>query len=66
MSVAAYEAKFHALSHYATQLVRNEEERIHNHTKGLNTDLHLLSVRMNSDKKIFNEVMDYVKKIEGV
>ena len=29
MFVAAYEAKFHALSRYATQLVTTEEERIH-------------------------------------
>ena len=27
MTVAAYEAKFHALSRYATQLVTTEEER---------------------------------------
>lgn len=29
MIVAAYEATFHALSCYATQLVNTEEERIH-------------------------------------
>ncbi|KAH0743076.1 hypothetical protein KY290_031069 [Solanum tuberosum] len=45
MSVAAYEAKFHALSRYATQLVTTEEERI---------------------RTSFNEVTDFVKKVEEV
>ncbi|WMV58289.1 hypothetical protein MTR67_051674 [Solanum verrucosum] len=37
--VADYEAKFHALSRYATQLVTTEEERTHLFVKGLNFEL---------------------------
>ena len=37
--VAAYEAKFHALSHHSTQLLTTEEKRIWLYVKGLNDDL---------------------------
>lgn len=37
MYVAAYEAKFHVLSRYDTQLVTTEEERIRLFVKGLNS-----------------------------
>ncbi|WMV13843.1 hypothetical protein MTR67_007228 [Solanum verrucosum] len=68
MSVAAYEAKFHALSRYATQLVTTEEERIHLFVKGLNYELQVLSlsIHMTSAGKSVNEVTDFVKKVEGV
>ncbi|KAH0743175.1 hypothetical protein KY290_031168 [Solanum tuberosum] len=66
MSVAAYEAKFHALSRYATQLVTTEEERIRLFVKGLNYELQVLSVYMTSAGKSFSEVTDFVKKVEGV
>ncbi|WMV26670.1 hypothetical protein MTR67_020055 [Solanum verrucosum] len=66
MFVAAYEVKFHALSRYATQLVTTEEERICLFVKGLNSELQLLSVHMTSAGKNFNEVTDFVKKVEGV
>nr|AAT38742.2 'chromo' domain containing protein [Solanum demissum] len=39
MFVAAYQAKFHPLSRYATQLVITEEERICLFVKGLNSEL---------------------------
>ncbi|KAH0665419.1 hypothetical protein KY285_026625 [Solanum tuberosum] len=55
MSVAAYEAKFHALSRYATQLVTTEEERIRLFIKGLNSELQVLSIHMTSVGKNFNE-----------
>ncbi|KAH0745921.1 hypothetical protein KY285_007578 [Solanum tuberosum] len=64
MSVAAYEAKFHALSRYATQLVTTEEERIWLFIRGLNSELQVLSVHMTSAGRSFNEVKDYVKKVE--
>ncbi|WMV32260.1 hypothetical protein MTR67_025645, partial [Solanum verrucosum] len=44
MTMAAYEAKFHVLSRYATQLVNFEEEMIHLFIKGLNSELQVLSV----------------------
>lgn len=66
MTLAAYEAKFHILSRYATPPVSTKEERIHFYVKGLNTDLLDLSVHLTSTGKCFNEVPDYVKKIEGV
>ncbi|WMV49814.1 hypothetical protein MTR67_043199 [Solanum verrucosum] len=66
MSVAAYEAKFHALCRYATQLVTTEEERIRLFIKRLNSELQVLSVPMNYAGKIFNEVTDFLKKEKGV
>ncbi|KAH0709266.1 hypothetical protein KY284_010693 [Solanum tuberosum] len=38
MTVASYEAKFHALSRYATQLVTTKEERIRLFVKGLDPE----------------------------
>jgi len=64
--VAAYEAKFHALSRYATQLVTTKEERIRLFIRGLNSELQVLSIHMTSAGRSFNEVTDYVKKVEGV
>uniref|UniRef100_M1DT60 'chromo' domain containing protein n=1 Tax=Solanum tuberosum TaxID=4113 RepID=M1DT60_SOLTU len=66
MSVAAYEAKFHALSRYATQLVTIEEERIRLFIKRLNYELQVLSVHITSAGRSFNEVTNFVKKVEGV
>lgn len=39
MIVADFEAKFHAMSRYATQLVTSDEERIYLFIKGLNFEL---------------------------
>ena len=44
ISVGAYEAKFHALSRYATLLVTTEEERIRLFIRGFNSELQVLSV----------------------
>ncbi|KAH0673662.1 hypothetical protein KY284_024749 [Solanum tuberosum] len=55
MYVAAYEAKFHALSRYDTQLVTTEDERIRLFVKGLNSELQILSVHMTSAGRSFNE-----------
>ena len=66
MYVAAYEAKFHVLSRCATQLVTTEEERIHSFIMGLNSELLVLSVHMTFARMSFNEVTDFVKKVEGV
>ncbi|WMV33519.1 hypothetical protein MTR67_026904 [Solanum verrucosum] len=66
MIVAAYEAKFHTLSRYATQLVTTVEERIWLFIRGLNSELQILYVHTTSAGKIFNEVTDYDKKVEEV
>ncbi|WMV08073.1 hypothetical protein MTR67_001458 [Solanum verrucosum] len=66
MCVVGYEAKFHGLSRYASQLVTSEEERIHLFVKGLNSELQVLYVHMTSARKSFNEVTYFVKKVEGV
>jgi len=66
MIVASYEAKLHILSRYATHLVTTEEERICLFVKVLNPELQVLSVHMTSAGKSFNEVTDFVKKVEGV
>ncbi|WMV45087.1 hypothetical protein MTR67_038472 [Solanum verrucosum] len=65
MSVASYKAKFHALSRYATQLLGTGEERIRLFVKGLKTKLQVISIHMKYVGKSFNEVTDYVKKMEG-
>ena len=41
MSVTSYEAKFRALSRYATQLCVSPQERIHLFVKGLRSDLQI-------------------------
>ncbi|KAK4737521.1 hypothetical protein R3W88_001218 [Solanum pinnatisectum] len=56
MIIAAYEAKFHALSRYAIQLVTTEEERIRLFIKGLNPELKVLFVDMTFTRKFFNAV----------
>jgi len=65
-SVAAYQAKFHASSRYATQLVTTEEESMRLFIRGLNSELQVLSVHMTSTCRSFNEVSNYVKKVERV
>lgn len=66
MLVVAYEVNFHALSHFTNQLVRTEEERICFFVKGLSSEIEVLLVHMTSTRKSFNDVTDYVKKLEGV
>lgn len=64
--VAAYAAKFHMLSHYATQMLTSKEERIMLYIKGMIYDLQVLCLYMTSAGKGFNKVSNYVKKLEGV
>ncbi|KAK4714241.1 hypothetical protein R3W88_020148 [Solanum pinnatisectum] len=65
MTVTAYEARFHALSRYPTQLVTTEEKRIRLFIRGLNSELQVLSVHMTCAGRNFNEVTYYVKKVRG-
>ena len=62
MIVVAYEAKFHALSRYATQLMTTEKERIRLLITGLNSMLHILSLHMTSAERTFNEVANFFMK----
>ena len=66
MFVASYEAKFHALCRYVTQFVTTEKERIHLFVKGLDFKVQVLSFHIIYAGKTFNQVSDYVKKVEGV
>lgn len=65
MSRATYEAKFLALYHCDTQVFDTKKERIQLYITGLNTNLKVLLVHMTFAGKIFNEVFDYIKKLEG-
>lgn len=62
--MAAYEAKFHALSRCSTQLVTTEEDRMHLFVKRLYSELLVLYVHMTTAWKSFNEVTSFVKKVE--
>lgn len=66
MSVDAYEVKFHTLSRSATQFVNTEEQRIKLFVIGLNSELQVFSTHVTSTGKIFNEVTNYFKNVEGV
>ena len=66
MSVTAYEAKFRALSRYATQLCFSSQERIRHFVKGLRSDLQIPSLQVAAAAKSFQEVVDFVIEVEGV
>lgn len=66
MFVVAYEAKFHALSKYATQLINTGEERIQLFIGGFDSELQVISSHMASMVKSYNDITDYVKKLEGL
>ena len=66
MSVTAYEAKFRALSRYATQLCFNPQERIRRFVKGLRSDLQILALQVAAAAKSFHEVVDFVIEVERV
>ena len=66
MSVTAYEAKFHALSRYATQLCFSPQERIRRFVKGLRSDLWISALQVAATAKSFQEVVDFVIEVEGV
>ncbi|XP_069152664.1 uncharacterized protein [Solanum lycopersicum] len=66
MSFAAYEAKFHALSGYATQLCFSPLERIRKFVKGLRSDLQIPALQVATAAKSFQEVVDFVIEVKGV
>ena len=59
MSVTTYEAKFRALSRYATQLCFSPQERIRRFVKGLRSNLQIPSLQVAF-------VVDFVIEVEGV
>ena len=66
MSVTAYEAKFCALSRYATQLCFSPQERIRRFVKDLRSDLQIPALQVAVAVKSFQEVVDFVIEVEGV
>ena len=66
MCVTTYEAKFRALSKYATQLCFSPQERIRRFVKGLRSDLQIPSLQVSTATKSFQEVVDFVIEVEGV
>ena len=66
MSVTAYEAKFRALSRYATQFFFSPQERIRRFVKGLRSDLQIPALQVAAAAKSFQEVVDFVIEVEGV
>ena len=66
MSVTAYEARFRALSRYATQLCFSPQERIRRFVKGLRSDLRISALQVAATAKSFQEVVDFVIEVEGV
>ena len=65
-SVAAFEAKFRALSMYATQTCFSPQERIRCFVKGLRSDLQIPALQVATAAKSFQEVVDFVIEVEGV
>ena len=65
MSVIAYEAKFCALSRYATQLCFSPQERICRFVKGLRLELWISVLQVAATAKSFQEVVDFVIEVEG-
>ena len=66
MSVNTYEAKFRALSRYATQLFFSPQEQIHHFVKGLRSELRILALQVAATAKSIQEVVDFVVEVEGV
>ena len=66
MSVSTYEAKFCALSRYATQLCFSPQERTRRFVKGLRSDLRISALQVAAAAKPFQEVVDFVIEVEGV
>ena len=66
MSVTTYEARFRALSRYATQLCFSPQERIRRFMKGLRSDLRISALQVAATAKSFQEVVDFLIEVEGV
>ena len=64
--VTAYEAKFRALSRYATQLCFIPQERIRRFVMELRSNLHIPALQVSTAAKSFQEVVDFVIEVEGV
>ena len=54
MSVTTYEAKFRALSRYATQLCFSPQERIYRFVKGLRSDLRISALHCSGYSEILS------------
>ena len=66
MSVNAYEAKFRALSRYATELCFSPQERIRHFVKGLRSELRISALQVAAMAKSFQEVVDFLVEVERV
>ena len=66
ISFAAYEAKFRALSWYATQLCFSSQEQIRRFVKGLRLNLQIPALQVAAAVKSFQEVVDFVIEVERV
>ena len=66
MSVTTYEAKFRALSRYATQLCFSRQEWICHFVKGLRSDLQIPALQVATAAKSFQEVVYFGIALEGV
>ena len=66
MSVTAYEAKFRALSRYATQFCFSPQEWIRRFVKGLRSDLRISALQVAATAKSFQELVDFLIEVEGV
>ena len=64
MSITAYEAKFRALSRYATQLCFSPQEWIRRVVKGLRSDLRISALQVAAAAKSFQEVVDFMIEVE--
>ena len=66
MTVTTYEARFRALSRYATQLCCSPKERIRRFVKGLRSNLWISALQVAAIVKSFQEVVDFVIEVDEV
>ena len=59
MSVNAFEAKFRALSRYATQFCFSPQERIRHYVKGLRSELWISALQVAATAKSMQEMVDF-------
>ena len=65
ISVTTYEAKFRALSRYATELCFSPLERIRCFVKVLRSELGISTLQVAATAKSFQEVVDFLIEVEG-
>ena len=63
MSVTTYEAKFRALSRYATKLCFSPQERICSFVKGLRSDLQISALQVGAAAISCQEVVDFLIEV---